>query len=140
MKMSDPMLDPSTLTGFDQHNSRIERHYLAALAEHPHFCDSMLPKCETKEDDDAIVSQIKSNIAFFRQRMEKGNELHNLMWNEILCLKVWEATNLIHNGDTAASVEKLYEGVAVLLRAIDVIEGRQKLGKPKKRRTRCPNI
>ena len=31
---------------------------------------------------------------------------------------------------TAAAVEELYDVIAVLLRTIDVIEGRYKLGKP----------
>jgi uncharacterized protein YabN with tetrapyrrole methylase and pyrophosphatase domain len=52
------------------------------------------------------------------------------MWNEVLDCECWEVAEALANGDTAHAVEELYDCVAVLLRTIDVLEGRQKLGKP----------
>jgi len=44
---------------------------------------------------------------------------------------VWEATEALANGDKAQAVEELYDCISVLLRTVDVLEGRQKLGRPK---------
>ena len=37
----------------------------------------------------------------------------------------------VHNGGEARAVEELYDCISVLLRTVDVLEGRQALGKPK---------
>ena len=44
---------------------------------------------------------------------------------------MWETLEALANGDKAHAVEELYDMIAVCLRTIDVLEGRQKLGKPK---------
>lgn len=43
---------------------------------------------------------------------------------------MWEVFEALVSGDKTHAVEELYDCVAVLLRTIDVLEGRQKLGKP----------
>ena len=53
------------------------------------------------------------------------------MWNELADCEVWEATEALANGDKAQAVEELYDCISVLLRTVDVLEGRQALGKPK---------
>lgn len=37
----------------------------------------------------------------------------------------------VANGDKAQAVEELYDCISVLLRTVDVLEGRQALGRPK---------
>lgn len=59
-------------------------------------------------------------------------ENSRLGWNAILECKMLEVHEALANGDKAHAVEELYDCIAVLLRTIDVLEGRQKLGKPKK--------
>ena len=54
----------------------------------------------------------------------------DLDWSELVLCEMWEVNEAIADGDTARAVEECYDVIAVLLRAIDVIEGRQKLGKP----------
>ena len=51
------------------------------------------------------------------------------IWRPTEC-EVREAYEALYNGDKSQAVEELYDCAAVLLRAIDVLEGRQALGKP----------
>lgn len=48
----------------------------------------------------------------------------------VLMCEVYKAVQAYTHGNTKAAVEKCYDAIAVLLRVIDVLEGRQKLGKP----------
>lgn len=108
--------------------NRIWTHYDHAREKHPYFCDSLLPDYLLRDN---IKERIVRNLAFARRRIKAGVRDHNLMWNEIADCEVWEATEAMFNGDNSAAVEELYDVIAVLLRTIDVLEGRQALGKPK---------
>lgn len=107
----------------------IERHYLHAKEKHPYFCDALLPHREYSREQ--IHELIEANLALARNRIEVGVRDGNVMWNELLNCEVWEAIEDIANGDAADAVEECYDAIAVLLRVVDVLEGRQKLGKPK---------
>lgn len=109
----------------DTHAHRITDHYLSAREKHPYFCDRLLPDWQTGK----IKSRIAVNLECARGRIKTGVRDHNLMWNEIADCEVWEATEAMANGDTAHAIEECYDVIAVLLRTIDVLEGRQKLGK-----------
>ena len=113
---------------FDASN-RIWTHYAHACEKHSYFCDSLLPK--EYRSAKQLRGTIKSNLARSRHRIKVGGLLLNLLWNEIADCEVWEATEAIANNNTSAAVEELYDVIAVLLRTIDVLEGRQALGKPK---------
>ena len=52
------------------------------------------------------------------------------MWDTLLNCEVWEVHDALFRGDNAHAVEECYDAIAVLLRVVDVIEGRQALGKP----------
>ena len=52
------------------------------------------------------------------------------MWDTLLNCEVWEVHDALLRGDNANAVEKCYDAIAVLLRVVDVIEGRQPLGNP----------
>lgn len=112
---------------FDASN-RIWNAYDHAREEHPYFCDSLLPDYLLRDN---IKERIARNLAFARRRIKAGVHDHNLMWNEIADCEVWEATEAMFNGDNDAAVEELFDVIAVLLRTIDVLEGRQALGKSK---------
>ena len=107
---------------------RIWSHYDHAREKHPYFCDRLLPDYLLRDN---IKERIVRNLVFSRCRIKAGVRNHNLMWNEIADCEVWEATEAMFNGDNDAAVEELYDVIAVLLRTIDVLEGRQALGKPK---------
>ena len=54
------------------------------------------------------------------------------MWDTLLNCGVWEVHDALLHGDNAHAVDECYDAIAVLLRVVDVIEGRQALGKPNK--------
>ena len=110
------------------HLANITKHYDHAREKHPYFCDKLLPDYLGMN---VIQARIAMNLEYTRRRIKDGVHGHDLMWNEIANCKVWEATEAISNGDNAVAVEKLYDTVAVMLRTIDVLEGRQALGNPK---------
>lgn len=108
------------------HDARIREHYDHAREKHPYFCD----KVNTGFSDEAIT--LEEQLDSRRHILENAIEYHTLRWPHLLSYKMTAASLGIANGDTARAVEELYDAVAVLLRAIDVLEGRQKLGKPEK--------
>lgn len=118
--------EESRLDFIEKHAPRALYHYAHAIEKHPYFCDRLLPDWNQEK----IQSRILFNLKCSRYRIESGVHKHNLMWNEIADCEVWEATEALANGDKAHAVEELYDVIAVLLRTIDVLEGRQKLGKP----------
>lgn len=106
----------------------IERHYLHAKKKHPYFCDRMLPawaECNIKE---LVRRALDDRRASLKAREQDGN----LVWNYVLDCDVWEVSDAIVNGDIPHAIEECYHAIAVLLRVVDVLEGRQTLGKPKK--------
>ena len=111
-----------------RHVSSILKHYAHAKEKHPYFCDNLLPR-DIEPPELPVEEQIEINLAIARKRIESGAKLGNILWNEILNCEVWEATEAINNRDYTAAVEECYDAIAVLLRTIDVLEGRQKLGK-----------
>ena len=118
-----------TTTKETYHLSNILRHYAHAREKHPYFCDNLLPR-DIESPELPVEEQIEINLAIARRRIESGEKIGNLLWNEILNCEVWEATEAIYERDYAHAVEELYDCIAVCLRTIDVLEGRQKLGNP----------
>ncbi len=112
-----------------RHVSSILEHYAHAREKHPYFCDGLLPR-GIEPPELPIEEQIEINLAISRKRIKRGAELGNILWNEILNCEVWEATEAISKRDYAHAVEECYDSIAVLLRTIDVLEGRQILGNP----------
>lgn len=118
--------EESRLDFIEKHAPRALYHYIHAKEKHPYFCDRLLPDWPKYK----IRCRILDNLQRSRLRNKAGIQNHNLMWNEIADCEVWEATEAMANGDTSHAVEECYDAIAVLLRTIDVLEGRQKLGKP----------
>ena len=108
------------------HGGRIASHYAHAIEKHPYFCDKVGQSATNKRD----VERIKVHLGMSRQCIAESIEHHNLHGEDILDCQVWEVFDALAKGDKSHAVEELYDCVAVLLRTIDVLEGRQKLGKP----------
>ena len=124
------MINEETRLDFiEKHAPRALCHYAHAKEKHPYFCDNLLPR-DIEPPELPVEEQIELNLAIARRRIESGEKIGNLLWNEILNCEVWEATEAIYERDYAHAVEECYDAIAVLLRTIDVLEGRQKLGKP----------
>ena len=109
------------------HDARIRMHYDHAREKHPYFCDRMLPAWAEPNIKDHIQRALEDR----RARLKQGAGDGNLMWNEVLDCECWEVAEALANGDTAHAVEELYDCAVVCLRTIDVLEGRQKLGRIK---------
>lgn len=112
----------------DNHAMRITDHYLHAREKHPYFCDWVGPKYQVTAEEKL---GIKFGLAKAREFIKSEIEKQHLGWEALLHCKIYECVDALANGDKAQAVEELYDCISVCLRAIDVIEGRQALGKPK---------
>ena len=115
----------NTKYDFAMHDDRVRAHYTHAIEKHPYFCDWVAPK-----ETDADKLRIAGELEWCRNLLKAGIEHGTLGWDDILDCEMWEVFEALANGDEAHAVEELYDMVAVCLRTIDVLEGRQKLGKP----------
>lgn len=112
---------------------KIQEHYEHAKDKHPYFCDGLLPTDTDKGwNRGEVLQKIVLELRLARDRIEVGGKIGNRLWNEILNCEVWELTEAIYHKDTAAAIEECYDAIAVLLRTVDVLEGRQELGNPTK--------
>ena len=118
--------DGKTICGeFSRHIDRAARHYRHAREKHPYFCDWIGPDAAKKID----VERVRACLAKCRARVVDAIERRNLGWDDLLDCEVWEVFDALIKGDKAQAVEECYDAIAVLLRTIDVLEGRQALGK-----------
>ena len=108
------------------HLSNILKHYAHAKEKHPYFFDDLLPELEREE----IRRHTQNVITSIRKNLEERARAGHVEWDNLLNCKVWKVFDAIVNNDKAQAIEELYGCVAICLRTIDVLEGRQKLGKP----------
>ena len=112
----------ATMADYDaQHSDRICKHYAHAKEKHPYFCDEITG-----------YSSFTASLRLKQMRdLIDWRKSHKCVTAEMLLrCELLEAEDAYLRGDKAQAVEELYDCVAVLLRTIDVLEGRQKLGKP----------
>lgn len=118
-----------TETGLNQRVvSAIERHYNHAKEKHPYFCDRIIPGEDYPWN---VGEEIKENLREIRSRIARSIESQRCGWDELLNEEVWEVLEAIYNGENDNAIEECYDAIAVLLRVIDILEGRQELGNPK---------
>ena len=107
---------------------RIWAHYEHAREKHPRFCDILGAGIGTPNvPEKTAVSRI---LAERREKLAIETERGVLTWPSLLMCEMFEVLAEIADGKTDAAVEECYDAIAVLLRVIDVLEGRQKLGRP----------
>ena len=115
--------EESRLDFIEKHAPRALYHYIHAKEKHPYFCDTLLPEWMPVEERG---ERIAAALGCIREEMKKRDvDMCGVLFEE--AYEILEAAN---NGDTAHAVDECYDAIAVLLRTIDVLEGRQKLGKP----------
>lgn len=110
---------------------KIQQHYDHAREKHPNFCDALianqLPNSPLEEDSDrALLDKFLSDI---RNNNSKDEKDGNVLFSNLLDEEKWEVLLAIADGDKTQAIEECYDAIAVLLRVIDVLEGRQKLGR-----------
>ena len=103
----------------------IERHYNYAKEKHPYFCDMVTRDLWTVKD-------IQDNIKRIRQYIEQDIARHEVEAMSLLICETREFEEAMTLKNTEAAIEELYDVIVVCMRIIDVLEGRQELGKPKK--------
>lgn len=107
----------------------IERHYFDAKEKHPYFCDDMIfipPQLWPW----AAEGFFKGRLAFKRQRLIESSRQNLVEYKHVLDCELAEMDEAIVKNNKSAAVEECYDAIAVLLRVVDVLEGRQALGKP----------
>lgn len=104
------------------HAARIAAHYDHARAKHPYFVDEMF----VKEKEKSFANDADSRLSIWRIIASLGKTDAE----SVLMCELAEARQAYAQGNKAAAVEELYDTVAVLLRMVDMLEGRQKLGNP----------
>ena len=100
------------------HNAAI--HYAKALRKHPRFADALFSEDE-KADAEYLLERARAEVDY----LAKNNWLDAGM---LAMCELGEAQLAHARGDKAATISELYDAVAVLMRMIAVVEGRQKLG------------
>lgn len=115
--------EESRLDFIEKHAPRALYHYAHAIEKHPYFCDTFLPGYIFDEERGKVIAD---TLRYIREDMKKNGE--NMC--NVLSEEAYEIFEAINDGNTAHAVEECFDAIAVLLRTIDVLEGRQKLGKP----------
>ena len=110
-------LDPAVV-------AKIAAHYRHARAKHPRFADEMF----VGEKGKTFAEEAKSRLEIWRMILTVGKPDAE----SVLMCELAEAREAYAQGNKATAVEELYDTVAVLLRMVDVLEGRQALGDPAK--------
>ena len=105
--------------------SAIERHYKHAKEKHPYFCDKILP-----EQSENFIKATRSILSDIRLVMSEGMENGQLAAFTVAQCEMLEFVESVMMGDTTNAVEECYDTIAVMIRIIDVLEGRQELGRP----------
>lgn len=103
------------------HAGRMYKHYAHAREKHPYFCDIITCLSESGAD---------THLSVYRATLAEEIEAEAVEPGTLLGYEFYEAMQAYTHGDTAHAIEECYDAIAVLLRTIDVLEGRQKLGKP----------
>ena len=102
----------------------IGKHYVKATQKHPYFCDRLL---NYDGDADYHLTRIQNAL----QRTRSALASKEISGEDVLTCEILEAIEAFYKGDTENAVDECYDAIAVLLRIIDVLYGRQPLGKPK---------
>ena len=104
------------------HAARIAAHYDHARAKHTRFADKLF----VQEGLQSFKKDAKRRLGIWR-RISSFDETDA---ESVLMCELAEARHAYARGDKEAAVEECYDAIAVLLRMVDVLEWRQKLGNP----------
>lgn len=110
------------MADFDtNHYDSICEHYAHAREKHPYFCDRITCLSSVGAD---------THLDIWRSLLAAEIKVSDIEANTVLMCEIYEAIQAYTHGDISHAIEELYDCAAVVLRMIDVMKGRQKLGKP----------
>lgn len=101
--------------------AKIREHYDHAREKHPYFCDMVTCLSETGAD---------THLDIYRATLAAEIAANSVEASTLLRCEHYEAIQAYTKGNIPAAVEECYDAIAVLLRLVDVLEGRQALGDP----------
>ena len=99
---------------------RAASHFLKAVRKHPRFADKMFGNYSYDEARD--------DLDYVRRTLCEDERNGRLIAEALLLCETAEAEVAYQSGDKAATIDELYDAVAVIMRMIAVVEGKQKLG------------
>ena len=114
-------LDPAVV-------AKIAAHYRHARAKHPYFADKLFNA--KAADNSAYKAEL--DLRMSRNTLRMLSEFGMLSAEFVANYELAEAAEAAARGDRAHAAEECYDAITVLLRMIDVLEGRQALGDPAK--------
>lgn len=113
---------------------KIREHYEHAKEKHPYFCDYI-----DRLTYGRFVN-LKSNLILTDKWLTETREILKKQTDggfinalTVLSCEVREIEYAVIRGEKEHAVEECYDAIAVLLRMVDVLEGRQALGDPAKK-------
>lgn len=97
-------------------------HYMKAVEKHPYFADRLFLLGDEKKASQMLLLKMRLFIDYEKRES-------NVLAETILNCELAEAAYAFVLGDKAHAIDELYDAIAVLMRMIAVLEGKQKLGK-----------
>ena len=110
---------------------KIAEHYCHAKRKHPHFADRIIDNYGGGPQTRLAVRAMEQELQMTREFLADRIKDERVNPNVLLWCEVMEANLAYAQNDIPHAVEECYDAIAVLLRVVDVLEGRQELGKPK---------
>ena len=107
---------------------RARLHFAKALRKHPRFADKLFDWREITHPFSGVATLALSRLKSCRRLVKGGEQHHLLIAGDLLNCEIAEAFAAHEQGNAAETVSELYDAVAVLMRMIAVVEGKQKLG------------
>ena len=117
----EPSLDAATVIA-------IARHYCHAKAKHPYFADLLFDFGDFNGYERAEKARFL--LECDREKLKDEIAYNTVRASTVAKVEASEVIEALARGDNAAAVEECYDVIAVMLRIIDVLEGRQELGRP----------
>ena len=118
----EPSLDAATVIS-------IARHYHNAKTKHPYFADLLFDFGDFNGYERAEKARFL--LEYDREKLKDEIAYNTVRASTVAKVEAREVIEALARGDRAQAVAECYDVIAVMLRIIDVIEGRQALGRPK---------
>ena len=109
---------------------KIAEHYCHAKRKHPHFADRIIDYYCVGPKTRFAVMAMEQELQLARKSLAARRGDRMVTPDILLQCEVLEANLAYAQNDIHHAVEECYDAIAVLLRMIDVLEGRQALGRP----------
>lgn len=105
----------------ENHINRISEHYIHAREKHPYFADLFML------ESDGLVA--KYGLEKCRCQLEFAIKNKGVTTIDVLRCEIAEIYEAASRDDKTQAIKECYDSIAVLLRMVDVLEGRQEFGK-----------